>query len=89
LWDAVARRHAALRETGELDERRRRAVAAEVVALATGRVRRRLETAIGQDAGMQEIIGAVERRELDPLSAAIRLLERSADEETGAGTDAR
>jgi LAO/AO transport system kinase len=61
---------------GTLAERRRRNLMNEVIALATYRLRRRLESSIHEDAGVQELLDEVVARKLDPATAAARLLER-------------
>ena len=60
----------------ELEERRRRNLAAEVFAVASSRARSRLEDEVADDPGLRAILDAVERRELDPLSAVDELLAR-------------
>jgi LAO/AO transport system kinase len=61
---------------GTLAERRRRNLMNEVVALAAGRLRRRLEAEVREDASVQELLDEVVSRLLDPASAAAKLLER-------------
>ena len=61
---------------GTLLERRRRNLRNEVMELATIRLRRRLEAAIREDPGVQELMDEVVARRLDPASAAAKLLER-------------
>jgi GTPase len=65
-----------IREQGTLDERRRRNLMNEVLALATARLRRRLEAQVHDDASVQELLDEVVARRLDPASAAAKLLER-------------
>jgi LAO/AO transport system kinase len=60
---------------GTLSERRRRNLMNEVVALAAGRLRRRLEESVREDASVQELLDEVVARRLDPASAATKLLE--------------
>jgi LAO/AO transport system kinase len=62
---------------GQLDERRRRNLRGEVLAIATARMRRRLEAELGEDAEFQRLLDEVVARRLDPASAATALLERS------------
>jgi len=62
---------------GKLAERRRRNLMNEVVALAAGRLRRRLEAQVRDDPSVQELLDEVVSRRLDPASAAAKLLERS------------
>jgi hypothetical protein len=47
-----------------------------VLELATIRLRRRLEESIAEDGSVQELLDQVVTRQLDPASAAARLLER-------------
>ena len=46
------------------------------LALATHRLRRRLEQSVRGDAALEELLDEVAERRLDPASAAARLLER-------------
>jgi LAO/AO transport system kinase len=68
--------HAFIRDEGTLAERRRRNLMNEVLALAAGRLRRRLEAQVRDDASVQELLDEVVARRLDPASAAAKLLER-------------
>jgi LAO/AO transport system kinase len=61
---------------GTLSERRRRNLTNEVMQLATIRLRRKLEESVREDDSVAELFEQVVRRELDPASAAARLLER-------------
>jgi LAO/AO transport system kinase len=61
---------------GTLSERRRRNLRNEVLALATSRMRRKLEAEMREDPGFQELIDEVVERRLDPATAAGRILER-------------
>jgi LAO/AO transport system kinase len=61
---------------GTLSERRRRNLLNEVLALATVRLRRRLDAAIAEDESVQQLLDEVVSRRLDPASAAERLLEK-------------
>jgi LAO/AO transport system kinase len=49
-----------------------------VLAIATARLRRRLEEDLHEDPGFQELLDEVVGRRLDPASAATTLLERAA-----------
>ncbi len=62
---------------GRLQERRARNLRNEVLALATARMRRRLEDELHEDAAFQELLDEVVARKLDPASAAAALLERT------------
>jgi LAO/AO transport system kinase len=54
----------------------------EVLALATARLRRRLEASVREDADVQHLLDEVVARRLDPASAAGSILER--DDANGA-----
>ena len=60
---------------GELAERRRRNLRSEVLAIATARLRRRLEDELSDDAEFARLLEEVVARRLDPASAATALLE--------------
>ncbi len=62
---------------GTLEERRRRNLMNEVMALAALRLRRRLEESVGRDPDVQALLDEVVGRRLDPASAAAQLLERN------------
>jgi len=64
---------------GRLAERRRRNLRNEVLAIATARMRRRLEEDLREDAEFARLLDEVVQRRLDPASAASTLLERAAD----------
>ena len=61
------------RPTAELEQRRRGNLAGEVIAAATARARGEIERAIAEDAALAELVAAVQRREVDPLTAADRI----------------
>jgi LAO/AO transport system kinase len=48
-----------------------------VLAIATARMRRRLEEELSEDAQFQQLLEEVVERRLDPASAAASLLERA------------
>jgi LAO/AO transport system kinase len=76
LWEKLEEHRADLERNGELDSRRRRNLAAEVFAVASGRARDRLESAVRDDAELARVLEAVQARELDPLSAVREILEK-------------
>ena len=76
LAEKIGEHHDFIREEGTLAERRRRNLMNEVLALAAGRQRRRLEAQVRDDESVQELLDEVVARRLDPASAAARLLER-------------
>jgi GTPase len=61
---------------GQLAERRSRNLRNEVLAIATARMRRRMEDELSEDAEFQSLLQAVVERRLDPASAATALLQR-------------
>jgi len=63
---------------GQLDERRARNLRSEVLAIATSRMRRRLEEDIREDVEFQGLLEQVIQRRLDPASAATLLLDHAA-----------
>jgi LAO/AO transport system kinase len=69
LWDALEARRAELDARGELDARRDRNLSGEVEVLAVARVRERVRRAIRDDAEVRGLVEAVQRREVDPLTA--------------------
>ena len=76
LAEKIREHHEFIREEGTLAERRRRNLMNEVLALAAGRLRRRLEAQVRDDESVQELLDEVVARRLDPASAAAKLLER-------------
>jgi LAO/AO transport system kinase len=61
---------------GELEQRRARNLRGEVLAIATARLRHRLEQELHADPEFQRLLAEVVQRRLDPASAATALLER-------------
>jgi GTPase len=76
LAEKIAEHRAHIEAEGTLSERRRRNLMNEVLALATARLRRRLEESVREDAEVQQLLDEVVARRLDPASAAAKLLER-------------
>jgi LAO/AO transport system kinase len=76
LAEKIAEHRAFIESEGTLAERRRRNLMNEVLALATHRLRRRLEAQTHEDPSVQELLDEVVARRLDPASAAAKLLER-------------
>ena len=72
--EALDARFAALRAGGELERRRGANLAAEVFTLASSRARAHLEASVAGDIELQRVLDAVERREIDPLSAVNEIL---------------
>jgi LAO/AO transport system kinase len=75
LADKLAEHRAYIESEGTLSQRRRRNLMNEVLAIATFRMRRELEASIREDPDVQELLDRVVSRELDPASAATRILE--------------
>jgi LAO/AO transport system kinase len=63
---------------GQLEERRGRNLRNEVLAIASARMRRRLEEELREDVEFQRLLEEVVQRRLDPASAATELLARGA-----------
>jgi LAO/AO transport system kinase len=76
LWEKIEEHRAYLEESGRLEERRRRNLAQEVFAVASARAKRHLERAVADDPELRRLLDAVQRRELDPLSAVREILEK-------------
>ena len=72
--EALDARFAALGAGGELERRRGANLAAEVFTLASSRARAHLEASVAGDIELQRVLDAVERREIDPLSAVNEIL---------------
>jgi len=70
----LAEHRAYIEAEGSLSERRRRNLRSEVLAIATQRLRHELEAETAHDAQFQEMLDQVVARELDPATAATRLL---------------
>src|SRR5690606_28222975 len=75
LAERIEEHREAIRGAGVLEQRRRRNLRAEVLGLATQRLRRRLEEAAAADPRATELLDEVAARRLDPATAALRLLE--------------
>ncbi|HEY0516260.1 MAG TPA: methylmalonyl Co-A mutase-associated GTPase MeaB [Solirubrobacteraceae bacterium] len=78
LVERLGEHRAHILAAGQLEERRRRNLRNEVLAIAAARLRRRLEADLERDHGFQELLEEVVQRKLDPASAAATLLEREA-----------
>ena len=76
LWEKVEAHRSYLEESGLLDERRRRNLAGEVFAVASARAKQHLERAVADDPELRRLLDAVQRRELDPLTAVREILEK-------------
>jgi LAO/AO transport system kinase len=78
LVEQMDAHRAHLLAAGELSARRRSNLRNEVLAIATARLRRRLEDELAGDSRFQELLEEVVARRLDPATAAGELLERAA-----------
>jgi len=76
LWGEIDAHRAHLEETGTLAERRARNLAGEVFAVASARAKTRLEEAVAGDDELRRLLGEVQRRELDPLTAVREIMEK-------------
>src|SRR5439155_5374083 len=84
LVAALGDHRAHIEREGTLSERRRRNLMNEVLALATARMRRRLEDSVREDADVQHLLDEVVARRLDPASAAGSILDH--EDGNGAGS---
>jgi LAO/AO transport system kinase len=76
LWEALVEHRRHLEESGTLADRRATNLAGEVFAVASARAKARLEAAVGEDEELRRLLGEVQRRELDPLTAVREIMER-------------
>jgi LAO/AO transport system kinase len=76
LWEKIAAHRAHLEAEGLLEERRRKNLAGEVFAVASGRAKAHLERAVADDPELRRLLDEVQRRELDPLTAVREIMEK-------------
>ncbi len=76
LWEKVVEHRRHLEESGTLAERRAANHAGEVFAVASARAKTHLEEAVAEDEELRRLLGEVQRRELDPLTAVREIMER-------------
>jgi LAO/AO transport system kinase len=76
LWEKLAAHRAHLEQSGRLDERRRNNLAGEVFSVASARAKQHIERAVADDPELRRVLDAVQRRELDPLTAVREILEK-------------
>jgi LAO/AO transport system kinase len=76
LAEAIEAHGEYIASEGTLAERRRRNLMNEVLALAAGRLRRRLEESLHDDESVRALLDEVVARRIDPSTAATKLLER-------------
>ncbi|HXV95055.1 MAG TPA: methylmalonyl Co-A mutase-associated GTPase MeaB [Gaiellaceae bacterium] len=91
LWEKIEEHRGHLEESGTLAERRAANLAGEVFSVASARAKTRLEEAVAGDEELRRLLGEVQRRELDPLSAVREIMERvfRVDDGDGNRPDAR
>jgi LAO/AO transport system kinase len=76
LWEEIEAHRAHLEADGQLEERRRRNLAGEVLAVASGRAKAHLERAVAGEPELRRLLDEVQRRELDPLTAVREIMEK-------------
>jgi len=76
LWEKVEEHRAHLESGGLLEERRRKNLAGEVFAVASGRAKAHLQQAVADDPELRRLLDEVQSRELDPLTAVKEIMER-------------
>jgi LAO/AO transport system kinase len=76
LWEKVEEHRRYLEENQLLAERRAQHLAGEVFAVASARAKSHLEQAVTNNPELQRLLGEVQRRELDPLTAVREILEK-------------
>ncbi len=74
LWQRIAEHRAHLENEGLLEARRRKNLAGEVFAVASGRAKEHLEQAVSDDPGLRSLLDDVQERRLDPLTAVQRIM---------------
>jgi LAO/AO transport system kinase len=89
LWQKIREHRAWLESEGELDERRRRNLSAEVFQVAATRARRHLEDAVRGSDELRRLLDEVQARKLDPLTAVREILEKVFRIGDDDGTEAR
>jgi LAO/AO transport system kinase len=76
LWEKIEEHRAFLEAEGRLEERRRRNLATEVLAVASARAKAHLERAVADDPELARLLDQVQERKLDPLTAVREILEK-------------
>jgi len=76
LWEKVEQHRAFLEGEGLLEQRRRENLAGEVFAVASARAKAHLERAVGDDPELRRLLGEVQSRKLDPLSAVREIMDK-------------
>ncbi|HEY5318664.1 MAG TPA: methylmalonyl Co-A mutase-associated GTPase MeaB [Solirubrobacteraceae bacterium] len=75
LLEKLSEHRAFIEAEGTLHERRRRNLMNEVLAIAAFRLRRELEASLEDDPTIQALLDQVVSRQIDPATAAARILE--------------
>jgi LAO/AO transport system kinase len=83
LVERLDEHRAHIEAEGTLSERRRRNLRNEVLALCTGRMRRRLEADLAESSEFQALLDEVVERRLDPATAATRILAAELGDDAG------
>jgi LAO/AO transport system kinase len=76
LWAEIEKHRRHLEDGGLLTERRAQNLAGEVFAVASARAKTYLEQAVTDDPELARLLGEVQRRELDPLTAVREILDK-------------
>jgi LAO/AO transport system kinase len=76
LWEKITAHRAYLQDSGQLEARRARNLAGEVFSVASARAKQHLEHAVSGDPELERLLEAVQRRELDPMTAVREILEK-------------
>jgi LAO/AO transport system kinase len=75
LWEQVLAHREHMAQEGRFEARRRANLETEVFTLASARALRRLQARVEVDPRLRELLDAMHRRELDPLSCTMQLFE--------------
>jgi LAO/AO transport system kinase len=75
LLEKLSEHRAYIEAEGTLHERRRRNLMNEVIGIAAFRLRRELEASLEDDPAIQRLLDQVVSREIDPATAAARILD--------------
>ena len=76
LWTEISAHRRHLESAGLIADRRAKNLAGEVFAVASARAKAHLEGAVGDDPELRRLLEAVQRRELDPLTAVREIMEK-------------
>ena len=89
LSEAIASHRRHLDTNGLLERRRAANLAGEVFTVASMRAKSHLERAVAGDEELKRLLDAVERRELDPLTAVREIMEKVFHVDDSDGSSAR